>query len=170
MRLKSSLPICRLILSFGLFILFSTAPLSAQSFSIETSRGIKTLEVPENMTIDEAYIEMGTLYLEERFDHEDLIESTETLLEDIKSYEKSIFDLQTLYANTLVDYKDLNKLYKIAIKKKFIIPKLSVGAGLDLNYKPTIDFLLGISIFEKFDVYTKIGYPFSLGIQIGVSL
>ena len=170
MKLKNSLPICRIVLSISIFLLFSTAPLTAANRVIETSKGQKNVTIPEGMTLEDAFLRVSVLYLEEKWDHEDLIISSEDLLLDIKSYKDSISVLQDLNKTVQDQKDDLVILYEEKTKRAFITPKLGFGAEIDLNNNLSFDLLIGASIFEKIDIYTKIGYPLSFGVQIGVSL
>lgn len=153
--------ICTLII-----LILSIASLHA--FTVSTSRGDVELAVPSDMTLEEAYIEMARLYLEERYDHEDLIEATERQTTSVSSYIVANKELRDQYQDLLVDYNNLveemNKEIKSVPLKGF------VGMEVDFEEQFTImkpSILLGGVVFERVLVTTRVGYPWSLGIGVG---
>lgn len=169
MKQKNSFQIFRIILSVIVFLFFVFTPLSAD-YSVNTSRGEMNIVVPEGYSIEDSFKEMAVLYLEEKWDHEELIKKSENLLSDIEKYKEDISDLEKLNGESINKRDELVDLYEEKAKTPFFTPKLGFGIGMDTDQELMIDTLVGVSILEKIDIYTKIGYPFSIGFQIGVSL
>lgn len=161
----------------GFLILFVMLfSLSAQSYKIETSRGTQTVEVPKGYTMEEAFIEMAKLYLEERFDHEDLIKETNALTISVRDYTERVEDLTNKNFTLLGNYKqlevlhdDLIRLYEQVVKKTPFTPTLNLGYIYNIeNNESMFIGSLGGTIFERVSLQTIFTYPFGVGISIGV--
>lgn len=150
------------------FFLF---PLYSWSTTIETSRGEQTLTLPEGMSFEEAYVYMSKMYLEERFDHEDLLEEVDKLTQSIDSYIEKNQALREKNTNIQEQYEELSNLYEEEARTVFFTPTLQVGLQQNLG-KNTIQghFGLGGRIYETFHANLLVSFPLSIGLMIGVEL
>lgn len=154
-----------LISSF--IFLLTTSNLFASSYKIETSRGPQTVEIPEGYTELEAFLEMSKLYLEERFDHEDLLSSVENLKTSYEQVKQEKSDLDNLYKDAIKDRDELSDLLSKESRPKFISP--SIGISGTTNYTFSMD--AGIILLEKIQISTILsGDPLAIGLRIGVIL
>lgn len=168
---NNTLKIFRIFVACVTFSLFVAHPVIAQSFQIETSRGIKTVQVPEGQTIEEAYQEVSKLYLEERWDHEDLIKANQDLLPQIDVVNSGTNDLAVLQDSSIQKSKELNTLYETKARPAFLRPLIAIGSNMNFFTNDlSIDLLAGVLILDKVEVSTKLSYPLSFGIQLGVLL
>lgn len=154
----------------GLLIIFMTSlSLPAWETTIETSRGEQRLTLPEGMTFEEAYVQMAKMYLEERFDHEDLIISAQTLVKQVESFRHENLKLYDLYKEQQEQYKNLDSLYQEALRKRFIIPSMHLGALYDIEEQQVqVQGMFGVIVLERFSVHTLLQFPFAVGMSVGV--
>lgn len=167
---RSFFPIFRVFISIVIFLFFATESFFAKDYKIETSRGIQTVSIPDNYTTEEAFLEMSKLYLEERLDYEELLNQMDPLLSSLKSYEKQVEDLKLAYEDSLKKERELANLYKQASKVTLVAPSLLTGVYYqfeEANLSASLSF--GVSLLEKFHVYTTLSYPISIGLQVGVT-
>lgn len=150
-----------------LILLFIPSLLAAQTFTIETSRGDRTLTIPENMTIEEAYQEMASLYLEERYDLEEALDNIDNLTEEVEEYVVEVEDLQEEVDTLQEENEKLNELYEKEIRTDIVSPIASVGFGIegDTSYYGSVS--VGLQFFESWFITADVSYPVRLGIGIG---
>ena len=142
---------------------------SVFAYTISTSRGDIEVNIPEGMTAEEAFYEMSKLYLEERWDHEELIEKSQSLSESIDSYISEINELKNKNKNLISDYEKVIDLYSTAIKTKMFTPYIGLSLESDIEsnlFGGGITF--GGVLFEKILVQTSILYPWSF--QLGLNI
>ncbi len=152
-----------------IFIVFFLFPLGA--YEIETSKGIKTVTIPEDKTMEEAFLTMAKLYLEESYDHGELLEETEKLTEEIEKYKTLVQEKENLYIEQLENYNDLKKTYEKTLKPEGIIPSLNIGMQYSLeDTSKHFHVQLGVILFERINFYTIVSYPPSIGISLGAQL
>jgi hypothetical protein len=152
-------------LVFSFIFLLTVSNLFASSYEIETSRGPRIVEIPEGYTELEAFLEMSKLYLEERFDHEDLLNVVDDLKSNYTKVKQEKSDLDDLYKDAIKDRDDLSDLLSKKSKPKFVSP--SVGISGLTNYTFSVD--VGIVLLEKIQVSTILsGNPLAIGLRIGV--
>ena len=160
----------KILLIFTILILL-LSHLPAVSFVIETSKGEKTLTVPEGLTLEEAYSEMARLYLEEKWAHEELIEQTNDLIEKSENYKTSSEEMTCLYQELLEKYDSLVASYEKKTKKTFFIPLISAGLGYNITQETmTYTAGFGIMIYEKMFFKTHISYPWEVRLEVGFSI
>ncbi len=135
-------------------IIMACLPLCA--FSIETSRGTKNLEVPEGFTLEEAYCEMAKMYLEERWEHEELIEKANALVESVEKYEKELdilskknSALDERYSSLNERYSNLMKLYEEETKIPFMRALVTTGMNFYYTESVPVDITIGIGTVIK---------------------
>lgn len=143
--------------------------LLGQTFVVQTSRGEYPLVIPEGTTIEQAYIQMAELYLEERFDHEDLITHTQTLLRQIQDYKNSIIQYSQSQEILIGKQKELTSLLEARSKTTLVAPVLGLQASYNFEAMQ-VSILAGVRLFEKIDLMTQLGYPLSFGLYLGVRL
>jgi hypothetical protein len=169
-KLKNSLRIYSLTIIILIFSSLCNGSLFAKELEIETSKGIIEIELPEDQSVEESFKEMAVLYLEERWDHEDLLKETELLLQEIKDYQSSVKQVQDLYEETLISYEELKKLYEKETRPDFLSPVLAFSLTIPFEYTFTGSVSFGILLMEKFQVNTIISYPLGLGLSLGLVL
>ena len=154
---------------FIIFILMALMLSPVFAYTISTSRGDIEVNIPEGMTAEEAFCKMSKLYLEERWDHEDLIEKSQSLSESIDSYISEINELKNKNKNLISEYEKVIDLYSTAIKTKMFTPY--IGLSLESDIESNL-FGVGISfggiLFEKVLVQTSVLYPWSF--QLGLNI
>lgn len=153
-----------------LLIVFSFSNLYAKDYYVDTSRGPQKVVIPEGVSEIDAFLTVSRLYLEERWDHEDLINDTDNLLKEIEEYKKSNDSLELLYKEAIEKGKEISDLYKEKSRTKLVSPELVLGSSYVFKEGTILmNLMIGAEFFEKFKVYTNIGFPFSVGLSIGVS-
>ncbi len=152
-----------------LLLLTLSFSLPAWETTIQTSRGEQTLTLPEGMTFEEAYIHMAKMYLEERFDHEDLIISAQTLVKQVESFRHENQKLYDLYVQRGEQYKNLSSLYEEALRKRFIIPSMHIGALYGIEEQQVqVQGMFGVIVLERLSFHTLLQFPFAVGMSVGV--
>lgn len=154
-----------------LILCFLTLGVFAQSYEIETSRGMKVVQVPEGYTMEEAFLAVSKLYLEERFDHEDLIKEVEELPEKIDTYIEKNEILNQKNKELILEYENLDRLYRKELRPRVFTPFLSLGYHFDIeNNTNNFHGAFGGFLFETISLQTIISYPLGIGVSIGVQL
>ena len=156
----------RKLLVFSL--VFSLALGCLGAYTVPTSRGDIELVVPTGYTLEEAYVEMARLYLEERWDHEELLAKADELTVQVDDYVRENESLRVQYNALLNDYARLAELLEEKNKLVPIQGILGIGATLSEKFSvmsPTIR--IGAFIYEKILIETQLSYPFSLGFSAG---
>lgn len=167
MNEMKKLKIIFLIVNFLIFGLIMQ-DICSTSFEVETSKGIKTVRVPEGETLEEAFKTVSVLYLEEKWDHEELIEETENLIKDTEDYKEKVNLTTKEKENLLKDYEDLKKLYEKEKRVRLFTPSIIFGAGFNvIKQTPTAQIMIGGDLFERFSVFTSVNYPLSVGLNVG---
>ena len=149
-------------------LVFSLAVLSLFAYTVPTSRGDIELVVPAGYTLEEAYVEMARLYLEERWDHEELLDKSNELTQQVDIYVQENAQLRLDYNLLLDDYKHLAEL--LESKSKVVAVKGLIGAGATFSESFSVmspSLKIGALLFEKITVETYLSYPFSLGLTVG---
>ena len=134
----------KLILIFIVLILliFSVYGQENKTYEIETSKGIKVLEVPENMTLEDAYIEMAKLYIETDYLLNESLDELDNIKYEYENYVQLNNNINTDYQNLINKYDNLTKEYNSFVNKLRII--CGIGAGSDINQKMTFNLQVGI--------------------------
>ncbi len=148
-------------LIFIILISLFSILLYSETIKISTSRGEKTLIIPDTYTeLKIAYIDMAKLYVEERYDHDKTLKQLDNLLEVV----------DTLYLSMDKLSKINNNLSNIAIKltnKKLF--QLSIMGGIDYNFLNSIPYpAIGLSIY--FNEIITIGLLYKIPINIEILL
>lgn len=151
---------------FLLLFIFIPSLLLSQEFTVETSRGEQRLVIPEDMTLEEAYVQMAGLYLEERYDLEEALKEIDDLTEEVSDYIVEVEDLQKEVDILQEENAELRELYEKERRSQFLRPVASIGAGIDDSFH-YVQGSFGIQLFESWFATTDIQYPFRLGISIG---
>lgn len=149
-----------------LLFLFLPSLLFSQEFTVETSRGEQRLVIPEDMTLEEAYVQMAGLYLEERYDLEEALGEIDNLTEEVSKYIVEVEDLQREVDLLQQENAELRRLYEEERKPIFIRPIASIGAGVEdtMNY---VIGSFGIQLLEDWYATTDVQYPLRLGVSVG---
>ncbi len=155
-------------LIFSFLIGLTISNLFATSYVVDTSKGPQVVEIPSGYTTLEAYLEMSKLYLEERYDLEELQLTVTPLLDSIEQYKKDVKGLEDSNEILIQDYKDLEILYKDKSKVRVFQPTISLGVQQGGIGEIHFHVSFGGILFEKIMLQTMISYPFALGISIGV--
>jgi len=148
----------KLFLIFIFIILGSF--LHAETYILPTSQGDKELFIPDDPEdLRDAYIDMASLYLEERFDLEVSIAQVDSLLgihEDYKSYYSKLESTtQKLIKELSKDHTDLFRLYLSGHYRYDILkPSYNIGVGVD------------VQIFEALMIGIFYEVPTSFGITV----
>ena len=138
------------------------------AYTVPTSKGDIELIVPDGYTLEEAYVEMARLYLEERWDHEDLIDKADDLTREIDIYIDENRALRESYSKLLKDYEKLNSLLEAKSKVVPVQGFLGINASFSERFSVlTPSLKAGVFLFEKVMLETSLGYPWSLGIGAG---
>lgn len=158
-----------LIMFVEVICITNTAFAKDNEFVVSGSFGTKTLIIPEGTTIEEAYVEMAKLYLEEKADNEKLISQLEDIIQKSNDYEVTSLKLKSLQEDLNEKNKELIKLYQEITKPVLFSPLIDFGITTSEFKK--IDGMslgLGVEILEKAMLSCVISYPFSIGIRAGV--
>ena len=149
----------------ALLLVSFTSSANAEDYQLQTSEGETELYIPDDPTeLREAYIDMASLYIEERFDHEKSLKNVENLLTIQDKYKEYYTTLNTT-TNKLIkslmkkEKVDLFRIYFNAIYRYDIItPAPAVGVGVT------------VQLFESFFVGAFYQFPSSVGISAGIRL
>lgn len=134
---------------------------SAETYDLPTSKGSEPLIIPN--TYDElrsAYIEMASLYIEERYAHEESLDQIDKLLSLHDEY-KPYFDMlesttQDLIRELSKDQSDFLRLY-VGGHYRYNILSPAPNIGIDLQ----------LQLFESFNIMISYEVPISLTLSIG---
>lgn len=150
------------------FLLLLCLPFSAfaETYDIETPDGTTVkLDIPSSYSaLRRAYIEVSKLYIGERHDLEialELIEDQEVIIEDLEEQIEELIDVQDklLAENESLRNQQITPIQQIvSIDSAMKFDRTFIGSG---NF--------GFMFFESFFVTLKVGYPLSLGLQLGYS-
>ena len=115
-----------------LFCFISTV-LFSESYQLPTSQGDKELYIPDDSgKLRQAYIDIASLYLEERFDHEKSLIHVESLLSLTDEYKTYFTTLegttQDLIRELSIETPDLFRVYLTGhYRYNFLSPGLNIG-------------------------------------------
>lgn len=141
----------------------------SNEFEVKGSFGTETVIVPEGMTIEQAYVEMARLYLEERADNEKLIEQFEDLKQKASDFELVSIKLKSMQEEVIEKNKEIIKLYQKLTSPVFLSPLVEFGITTStFKQIDSISLGLGVEILEKALLSISLSYPFSIGIKAGV--
>jgi hypothetical protein len=126
-------------------------------YTVETSKGIYDVVVPEGMTDKDVLLEIAKAYYELDFKYDELDKSSKELANEVKSYVAENQALRDKYSSLDSKYQAL-----IANYKKYTKPKSIVGLlGADLNFVGTlpqqVSMSLGAVLLGKVGIYAKLG-------------
>lgn len=139
------------------------------TYTIQTSAGEKTLVLPEGMSFEEAYVEMAKLYIEERFDHEKLIEQTTELIAKSKEFEEISVKLQALQNELVQKNEEISNLYKKLNRVHPVYFLTTAGVSTNAFAKiDSIDLGFGLELFETWVAVVEVSYPWCFGFKAGV--
>ena len=136
------------------------------AYVVPTSKGDIELTVPDGYTLEEAYIEMARLYLEERWDHEKLLEETSLLTKELNIYIEENKTLRTQYNNILMSYAKIDELYAELTKVKPISSVITGSMSYDMINRATyLNIGGGWNLYEILDITAGLSTSFSLGTE-----
>ena len=153
---------------FVVISLFISSILSAD-WTISTSQGDKTLTIPENMTLEEAYQQMAVMYWEERYDREELQATVEDLTIKSEEYIEANTALRESNDSLIQNYADLTALYEEKLKTPWVKGLFSVDLGWgtpDNRFNGTL--YGGILIKERVTLEAGLSYPWELHLKAGI--
>lgn len=123
------------------------------AYTVPTSRGDIELTVPDGLTLEEAYIEMARLYLEERWDHEKLLEESALLTKELDIYIEENKQLRAQYNKLLTSYTKIDELYTELTKVKPMSGIITGNASYDLvNRNVNLAVTGGWCFYEILDI------------------
>jgi hypothetical protein len=138
----------KFILTISLILLGTFA--FAETYTLPTSQGDKELYIPDDSEeLREAYIEMASLYLEERFDLEESLEHSKSLLgihDDYKTYYEKLEDSTQDLIRELSKPEDIDlfRIYWVGgYRYDFLSPWFNVSLGIQLQILESI--IIGLS-------------------------
>lgn len=142
-------------------MLFLPLMVSAETYDLPTSKGKEQLIIPD--TYDElrsAYIEIASLYIEERYAHEESLDQIDRLLslhEEYKSYFHTLESTtQDLIRELSKDQSDFFRLY-IGGHYRYNILAPAPNVGIDFQ----------IQLFESFNIMISYEVPVSFTLSVG---
>lgn len=123
------------------------------AYTVPTSKGDIELTVPGGLTLEEAYIEMARLYLEERWDHEKLLEESALLTKELDIYIEENKQLRAQYNKLLTSYTKIDELYTELTKVKPMSNVITGNASYDLvNRNVNLALTGGWCFYEVLDI------------------
>ena len=132
------------------------------AYIVPTSKGDVELTVPDGLTLEEAYIEMARLYLEERWDHEKLLEESALLTKELDIYIEENKQLRAQYNKLLTSYTKIDELYTELTKVKPMSSIITGNASYDLvNRNVNLALTGGWCFYEVLDVTAGLSTVFS---------
>ncbi len=161
------------LLLFLTIIIFSLTPLVAEEVEIEhpnPNKELITLIVPETYDeLKEAYIEMAKLYIGERYDLEQCLEDQEKLLHNYDKIKKEV--ISPLMEQLKKNEKAIEDIAKEKVKKEVFRAGVFISSGGQFQNNKLEPFITGtpyIQLFETFNIGVVVGYPFRIGLGLGV--
>lgn len=136
--------------------LFLPVVIWSQSFIIETSRGPREVVIPEDYTVEEAFLEMAELYLEERWSHEDTISDHKRLIDAVK-----------LYRQMVEEYEHEISVLEDMTRRPTVSPLLSGTVGLTVDGGYTVGVGGGAMFFDRITTQIFVEAPFVIRLGIG---
>lgn len=145
-----------------LFMLFSNSVDAQETHMLETSRGTIELLIPEGEDLRWGFIDMASLYIEERYDVDDLLEENDLLIGINEELQKRLEETEKELDETL------NLLEKLKNDNGPIVQNnVSIGAALYgiQQISPQIGY--GIILFDTVQISIFARYPFAIGLNVG---
>lgn len=153
------------------------------------------VEIPSDMTAEDAFFEAFQLYLEAEEDCKRATEALKSTTEQLESLKEEVVSaqkemegyisaltevnalnvkLKDEYRELSSEYEELSSIYKKMLRPVFLSPYLGVGIDRDMateTFTPSVQ--IGAVIFEKFNVTTNMEYiikdnGWSFGLQVGM--
>lgn len=153
-----------------LVLVFSLSLFASEEWTISTSRGDKTLVVPEGLTLEEAYCKMAQLYWEERYDREELQETVSVLTTKTEEYLEVNESLKESYSKLNSDYKELTNLYAEKTKTPLARWMFSMGVSgsLEKVENTSFSFFGGVVVANSVLFEAGISYPLGISLKTGI--
>lgn len=154
----------------AIMFLIANVAMASAVYTVPTSRGDVKMVIPDGVTIEQAYVGVAQLYLEERYDYEELRDSADQLITDVTDYQGQVAQLTLDYQNLSQAQTGLTTVLDAKVKTDWIQPLvfLSIGSIGSVPIFNGSSITIGVLAFEKIIVGTSVIYPFSLGFTIGM--
>lgn len=154
----------------GLIVLLAGAALlqpatadAQETYDLETSKGTVELNIPAQEDLRDAYIEMAWLYIEERYDVEELLEENDVLIEDNERLEEQLKKTEEELEETRAIADELRKQVDPVFRNS-----VGLGAGVVLPQEVSPQIWYGIVLFNTVQINVYAKYPFEIGLQAGI--
>ena len=134
------------LLSVLLLIFFVSFFTYAETYMLPTSQGDKELYIPDDHEeLREAFIEMSSLYIEERFDHEKSLSQIDSLLKLHDDYKEYYTNLEKTTQKLIKELsKDDTDLFRVYLQGHYrydlLNPFFNVGIGIQIQIFESITF------------------------------
>lgn len=150
-----------IFLIYSLFLV-STLSVHAESYQLDTSKGPTTLNIPDNPTdLRQAFIDMASLYTEERYAHEDSLTQIDNLTKIIADYKTQV-DTLTGTVTSLTDQLQNKKAdpFRIFVNGSY---RYNIPApAFNVSFGTTLE------LFEFLDISLYYEVPTSLRVSFGI--
>ena len=147
-----------------LFMLFSTSLEAQDTYMLETSRGTIELVIPAEEDLRFGFIDMASLYIEERYDVDELLEENDRLIESNENLQGRLDETEKELDETL------ELLEKVRSENDPILQNnVSVGVAMysDQSLSPQVGY--GVVLLDTISVSLFARFPFAVGINVGIT-
>lgn len=151
------------VLLAGAALLQPTTADAQETFDLETSKGTVELHMPAQEDLRGAYIDMAGLYIEERYDVEELLEENDKLIADNERLEEQLKKTEEELEETKEIADELRKQINPVFRSG-----VGFGVGVVLPQEVSPQIWYGIVLFNRVQVNVYAKYPFEIGLQTGI--
>jgi len=150
-----------------LIFIFISSVLFSQEFTIATSKGEVDLIIPEDMTLEEAYENMASLYLEERYDLEEALAEIDKLTSEAEEYIEEVNRLEEEVDILQNDNEELQDLYDRETRDEAISILFDIGFGIESDLSYFLSTSFGVQLFDTWYGQIQVSYPIRIGLSLG---
>lgn len=152
-----------------LILLFLSIFSYGQTYEVSTSQGVKEITLPPGYTVEQAFLEVLMLYIEEGYDLDALLLDHAELIIEVEEYKALIIEYEIKVNTILTDYQDLIGLYekKDCMRNFLVMPTIGYSYGSE---KHSARFGLGVLWFQKVWTGLNVSVPYQIGFMLGIKL
>lgn len=139
-----------------------------REFTISVHGEEQTVVIPEDMSAEEAFVEMAELYYEAEADLTDSLDREEALRQETDEYQGYVDDLINSYNDLLTQYRELSDVYERSRRPSPLLPYLGMSGGRSWGGEWPVygGVEAGLAVYETTTVGLETSYaPFRLGLR-----
>lgn len=152
-----------------LILLFLSIFSYGQTYEVSTSQGVKEITLPPGYTVEQAFLEVLMLYIEEGYDLDALLLDHAELITEVEGYKALIIEYEIKVNTILTDYQDLMDLYekKDRMRNFLIMPCIGFSYGKE---QLSGRFGFGVLWFQEVFTGLNVSIPYGINVMLGIKL